>query len=130
MEEQRKPLFVRLPAPTAKKLDHVAVELGMSKQDLVADLVEQRLPFPGGGTRRVIVETADDTLSVGRAEFFPTEAPEVLTLDEAAELLRIDPDQLAQLADSGEVPGRKLGEDWRFTRASLLNWLGNNYEED
>jgi excisionase family DNA binding protein len=126
--EERKPLFVRLPAPTAQKLDRFAVEMGMSKQDLVAGLVEQQLP--SAGTRRVVVETADDTLSVGRASFFPREELEVLTLQEAAELLRLDAEKLTQLAEAGDVPGRKLGDDWRFTRAGLLNWLGNNDEEN
>jgi excisionase family DNA binding protein len=125
----RKPLFVRLPAPTAKKLDHVAVELGMSKQDLVADLVEQRLPFPGASTRRVVVETADDTLAVGRAEFFPAELAEVLTIAEAADLLRTDEATVTSMAEEGKLPGRKLGDDWRFTRSALLRWLSLEEEE-
>ena len=129
MTDQRKPLYVRLPAPTAKKLDHVAVELGMSKQDLVADLVEQRLPFPGGGTRRVVVETADDSLAVGRAEFFPAGPDEVLTTAEAADLLRTDPATVSVMAEDGTLPGRKLGDDWRFTRSALLRWLGAEEEE-
>jgi excisionase family DNA binding protein len=129
MAEQRKPLYVRLPAPTAKKLDHVAVELGISKQDLVADLVEQRLPFPGGGTRRVVVETADDSLAVGRAEFFPAEPMEVLTAAEAAELLRTDEATVITMAEDSTIPGRKIGDNWRFTRAALLRWLGADEEE-
>jgi excisionase family DNA binding protein len=129
MAAQRKPLYVRLPEPTAKKLDHVAVELGMSKQDLVADLVEQRLPFPGAGTRRVVVETADDSLSVGRAEFFPAEPVEVLTAAEAADLLRSDEATVIAMAEEGTVPGRKIGDDWRFTRSAILRWLGSEEEE-
>jgi excisionase family DNA binding protein len=129
MAEQRKPLYVRLPAPTAKKLDHVAVELGISKQDLVADLVEQRLPFPGGGTRRLVVETADDSLAVGRAEFFPAEPMEVLTAAEAAELLRTDEATVITMTEDSTIPGRKIGDNWRFTRAALLRWLGADEEE-
>ena len=124
---ERKPLYVRLPAPTAKKLDRVAVELGMSKQDLVADLVEQRLP--GGGSRRVVVETADDTLSVGRAAFFPRELPDVLTSDDAAELLRTDAATVIAMAENGTLPGRKVGDDWRFARAAVLRWLEGDEEE-
>jgi excisionase family DNA binding protein len=126
--EERKPLYVRLPAPTAKKLDRFAVELGISKQDLVADLVERRLP--SAGSRRVVVETADDTLSVGRAAFFPREAPEVLTVDEAAELLRSDAATVKSMAQEGTLPGRKVGDEWRFTRLALLRWLGGEQEEE
>jgi excisionase family DNA binding protein len=53
-----------------------------------------------------------------------------MTLDEAADLLRIDAEDLAKLAESGEIPGRKLGDEWRFTRTRLLDWLGNPDEED
>src|SRR4051794_16412456 len=108
---ERKPLFVRLPAPTAKKLDHFAVELGMSKQDVVADLVER------GG------------LTVGRHAFFPHDTAEVLTTAEAAELLRSDEATVTSMADDGTLPGRKVGDEWRFTRAAILRWLGADEEE-
>jgi excisionase family DNA binding protein len=127
MPEQRKPLYVRLPAPTAKKLDHLAVELGMSKQDLVANLVDEQLPH--GGTRRVVVETADDSMAVGRAAFFPAEPIEVLTAAEAGELLRSDEATVIAMAKDGTLPGRKLGDDWRFTRSAILRWLSRDEEE-
>ena len=28
------------------------------------------------------------------------------------------------LAEAGELPGRRIGGDWRFPRAALLEWLG------
>ena len=124
----RRALFVRLPNEAAEKLDRAAFELRVAKQDLVADLVQKHLAHVAG-TRRVVVESLDDSLTVGHHSFTPTAELEVLTLEEAAELLRIAPDQLAELAESGDVPGRRLGEKWRFTRTALLNWLGNPDEE-
>ncbi|HEX4719837.1 MAG TPA: helix-turn-helix domain-containing protein [Thermoleophilaceae bacterium] len=124
----RRPLYVRLPNEAAEKLDRAAFELRVAKQDLVADLVENHLAHVGG-TRRVVVESLDDSLTVGHHSFTPLEEAEVMTLDEAATLLRIDSEELAKLAGSGDVPGRKLGDDWRFTRSALLNWLGNPDEE-
>src|SRR4051794_39152657 len=106
----RKPLFVRLPLGTAEKLDRFAFELGVSKQDLVADLVENRLPMAGG--RRVVVESFDDSMTVGQHSFVPTEPTEVLTSEETAGLLRIDEETLTKLAESGELPGRNLGDEW------------------
>src|SRR3954451_2654937 len=105
-----RPLYVRLPDEAAEKLDRAAFELKTPKQNLVAQLVSTHLP-------------------VGKAEFFPNDDEAVLTLEEAAELLRINVEKLAQLARKGEVPGRRLGEDWRFARAGLLNWLSGNNEE-
>jgi hypothetical protein len=51
-----------------------------------------------------------------------------LTLIEAAELLRIDADEMARLAERNEVPGRRIGAAWRFNCASLLAWLDRDWE--
>ena len=115
-----KPLFVRLPAAEADKLDRASHELRLAKKDLVTALVA-RAKFDE--LRRVVVETADDGLTVGRADFRPHPPPEVLTLEQTAELLQIAPDAVAELAASGELPGRRIGEDWRFSRAAVLAWL-------
>jgi excisionase family DNA binding protein len=48
---------------------------------------------------------------------------EVLTLEEAARLLRIDPEELADLATRQRIPGRRIGAEWRFSRATLRSWL-------
>ena len=127
MEPDRRALYVRIPLPTAKKLDLFAAEHGVPKQDVVADLLEERLPHTW--TRRVVVESADDTLAVGRAEFFPSEPAEVLTAVEAAELLRSDEATVIAMAADGILPGRKVGDEWRFTRSAVLRWLGGEQEE-
>jgi excisionase family DNA binding protein len=75
------------------------------------------------GRRRVTVETLDQgELTVGYHSFRPRD-PEVLTPDEAAELLQVDPDVVLDLAREGELPGRELAGEWRFARAALLAWL-------
>ena len=51
------------------------------------------------------------------------EQPEVLTVDEAALLLRVEPEALLELAKIEQVPGRRVGDSWRFSRATLLGWL-------
>jgi hypothetical protein len=30
---------------------------------------------------------------------------------------------IAAFAEAGELPGRRIGGDWRFPRAALLKWL-------
>ncbi len=76
------------------------------------------------GTRRVTVETLDGgELTVGHHSFRPRE-PEVLTSEEAAELLQVDAEVVLDLARAGVLPGRELGGQWRFARVALLRWLG------
>ncbi len=48
---------------------------------------------------------------------------EVLTLQEASEFLKLSKSTLYALARKGEVPARKIGRSWRFTKLSLLRWL-------
>ena len=55
--------------------------------------------------------------------------PEVLTLEEAAGLLRVSPRHLEDLAWLGQVPARRIGTSWRFSQSALLAWLaGWRYE--
>jgi excisionase family DNA binding protein len=119
----RTPLYVRLPAAEARRLDEAAHRLGRSKQDLVASLVST-LGDPGT-LRRVTVETTDDGLTVGHAEFRPFDPPDVLTTTQLAEWLQVEEPTIAELAEAGELPGRKLGGEWRFAREAVLAWLAN-----
>jgi excisionase family DNA binding protein len=48
---------------------------------------------------------------------------EILTLEEAAELLEISPRALREAAARGEVPARKVANRWRFSRFALHRWL-------
>src|SRR2546421_12032324 len=49
--------------------------------------------------------------------------PYVLTLPEAAKLLRIDGSTLTELVARGEIPGRQIGEEYRFLRPAIEAWL-------
>jgi excisionase family DNA binding protein len=105
-----RPLYVRLPDEAAEKLHQAAFELGLPKQDIVTNLLQ-------------------DHLTVGRAEFFPNQPEDVLTADEAAELLRSDAATVIAMAEDGKLPGRKVGDDWRFAREALMRWLATDEEE-
>lgn len=54
----------------------------------------------------------------------------VLTLDEAAAYLRTSADTVKQRAESGEIPGRKLGDAWRFSHTALEHWLQPRHSRD
>jgi excisionase family DNA binding protein len=48
---------------------------------------------------------------------------EVLNVDQAAEFLGFSAYTVREKARSGEIPGRKVGREWRFSRDQLLEWL-------
>jgi excisionase family DNA binding protein len=129
-------LYVRLPAAQADKLDRAARALGMRKKDLVTDLVSTLVdPDTAMGlrslgalsTRPVAVDAvaSADTMRIGSYAFHPHDLPEVLKPEQAAQLLQLAEDAVIQLAESGELPGRKLGGVWRFSRAGLVTWLSS-----
>jgi excisionase family DNA binding protein len=105
--EPTSPLFVRLPTASAEKLSRAAFELKTPKRELVTDLVDRYLG-------------ADD-VGIGRATQFG--GPDVLTVEQLAELLQVDEKTVRGLAAKGELPGRKLGRHWRFSRQAVLDWL-------
>jgi excisionase family DNA binding protein len=48
---------------------------------------------------------------------------EVLTLAEAAAFLRLpEPEILRQVQEQG-LPGRQMGNEWRFSKAAVQRWL-------
>jgi excisionase family DNA binding protein len=130
-------LFVRLPVEQAEKLDRAAFELKVPKQQLVNALLERfsasqlaRLPGLEAGRRRVVVESEVDDMAVGSHSFRPFEPLEVLSPAEVADLLQVEESVIEELAESGEIPGRKIGDEWRFSRTAVLEWLGAVEEEE
>ena len=54
-----------------------------------------------------------------------TDSPmaDILTVREVAEYLRLAQSTVYRLALEGEIPGRKIGGTWRFSRNRLDLWL-------
>lgn len=48
---------------------------------------------------------------------------DVFTLTEAAAYLRLTEDQVKGLVRDDGLPGRVVGSEWRFLKASLQDWL-------
>lgn len=102
------PLFVRLPREQSSALEQLASTTGRAKQHLVSEMLA-------------------DGLTVGHAEISRASAAEdVLTLEEAAALLKLPLETVRASASAGELPGRAFGEQWRFSRAGLLEWLAGS----
>jgi excisionase family DNA binding protein len=52
---------------------------------------------------------------------------DTLTLQQAAEFLKIHPVTLLEKANSGEVPGAKIGKRWVFITIDLAEYIRSQY---
>jgi excisionase family DNA binding protein len=48
---------------------------------------------------------------------------EVLTLEEVATYLRLAPEVVERQTAQGQMPGRKIENDWRFLKSAINDWL-------
>ncbi|MCC6831871.1 MAG: helix-turn-helix domain-containing protein [Thermoleophilia bacterium] len=106
-EPERVPLYVRLPRAQADALDRAVRATGVRKGHLVTRMISEALPMG----RIDITDNAP-----------PPEAL-VLTVDEAAAVLRVPAGEVLARLEAGDLPGRRLGGDWRISRPALLAWL-------
>jgi excisionase family DNA binding protein len=60
---------------------------------------------------------------VKRTPMRPTELASVLTITEAAEILRMHSTTIYRLVKRGDLPWFKIGAVWRINRASTDLWL-------
>jgi len=49
--------------------------------------------------------------------------PDVLTLDEVADYLRLPKEAIERQAVQGQLPGRRIEDTWRFLKAAVDDWL-------
>jgi excisionase family DNA binding protein len=129
-------LYVRVPATTAEKLDRAAHSLGVPKKELVVGLISRYVNPDDEADlgrlatlaqpRRVTVDLSEPGLTVGTYSYREYPLPEVLTAEQAGQLLQLPPEMVIGLAGSGELPGRRLGGEWRFSKAGLLAWLAGS----
>jgi len=105
------PVFVRLATADAQLLSDAVASSGRTKRQLVGDAVREHL---GGDPGPLVLRRAA----------LKEPLPEVLDLKQAAALLRVEESTLEQEAVSRALPGRRIGEQWRFSHDALLAWLG------
>jgi excisionase family DNA binding protein len=55
---------------------------------------------------------------------------EIMTIKQVAQLLQLPERTIYRLAQTGELPGRKIAHKWRFERALVAAWIrGERLEE-
>ena len=102
----------------------------MRKKDLVAGLVSRYVDPDSHAGARALGSLSTHKLIVGLGEpargsysFQPYDPPEVMNAEQAGQFLQIEEAMVIELAEAGKLPGRKLGDAWRFSRAALVAWL-------
>ena len=135
MSDPTAALYVRLPHREFEKLDRAASALSTNKKALVTTLVSHYVDpdstqgldrlreLSAAKPGRVTVELPNESIAVGHHAFTPAPLPDVLTPGQAAELLQVSEDEVVELAGAGKLPGRRMGEAWRFSRPALIAWL-------
>lgn len=65
--------------------------------------------------------------SEGRGVTF--EVGDVLTAEDAAQLLRVSAKTVKRMAGEGRLPAQRVGRAWRFSRVAVLEWLADGEKE-
>ena len=55
----------------------------------------------------------------GYADSSIVEKPEVLTVDEVSDLLKVSPQTIYNMVKDGRLPASKVGREWRFNRIEI-----------
>jgi excisionase family DNA binding protein len=104
----------------AAKLHKAANALGAPKRELITRLVARYVDPEDLGALSAL---GGSEMGVGQHSFRPAEELEILTPAQLAGLLQVEEDAVIELAEKRELPGRKIGEEWRFSREAVLAWL-------
>ena len=116
---------MRIPSAEADKLHRAANALGAPKRELITRLVAQYVD-PENPATLSRLGGMESEMSVGRAWFRPAEELEILTPAQLAGLLQVEEETVIALAERKEIPARKVGEEWRFSREAVLAWLAED----
>lgn len=54
----------------------------------------------------------------------PEPTREILNIEEAAQLLGVSTKTFAKVLREGQIPGRKIGREWKFSKRALIDWVG------
>lgn len=56
----------------------------------------------------------------------PMPDQEILNIDDAAAFLGVSVKTFSKVLREGDVPGRKVGREWKFSRQALIDWIGES----
>jgi excisionase family DNA binding protein len=56
--------------------------------------------------------------------------PEILNIEQAAQLLGVSVKTFNKVLHSQNLPARKIGREWKFSRRALIDWVGQGNSVD
>jgi excisionase family DNA binding protein len=60
----------------------------------------------------------------------PAEEKEILNIEEASAFLSVSTKTFQKVLREGDMPGRKIGREWKFWRQALAEWVGRGKSRD
>lgn len=60
----------------------------------------------------------------------PDTERDVLNIEEAAALLGVSVKTFNKVLHSEDMPARKIGREWKFSRRALIEWVGSGSSRD
>lgn len=57
-------------------------------------------------------------------------AKEILNMQEVCELLNVSEKTMIKLLKEENIPARKIGREWRFSRTAIIEWIGSGNSVD
>jgi excisionase family DNA binding protein len=57
-------------------------------------------------------------------------ARDILTIEEAAALLGVSVKTFNKVLHTQDLPARKIGREWKFSRRALIEWVGSGRSKD
>ena len=60
----------------------------------------------------------------------PQPGPDILNIEQAAALLGVSVKTFHKVLHAEEVPARKIGREWKFSRQALIDWVGSGRSID
>ncbi|MCA8981433.1 MAG: helix-turn-helix domain-containing protein, partial [Planctomycetes bacterium] len=55
---------------------------------------------------------------------------DILNIEDAAALLGVSIKTFNKLLHSEDMPARKIGREWKFSRSALIQWVGSGCSRD
>jgi len=55
---------------------------------------------------------------------------EILNIEEAAALLGVSVKTFNKVLHAEDMPARKIGREWKFSRRALIDWVGSGRSKD
>ena len=108
-----------------EQLRAIAKELGEEHQRILLDeSVFEQLVKKVDGLYSRVEELEKNTVISRKID------KDVLTIEQASEFLQVSKDKLLTLLNEEKLPGKKVLDEWRFSKRALLSWLEQSEKKE